>query len=159
MSDLAATAVANSIQLELKKDGLSQRQSGDWSLRFTVAATDMDQRLAAAAMGTRYQAVLVEIDDNEEPVEHKAIERDKWRDLGPVKQAALRCKDPVFWAWLRETYPADQINDEKAAAIAVREICNVNSRADLGKPGNQRQRVLWHQLDQAYQAWKVVEHA
>jgi hypothetical protein len=136
---------------------LQQRQSGDWSLRFTVA--DIDQRLVGAAMGTRYQCVLVEVNDDETPVNHTAIERDKWRDLGPAKQAGIRCKEPIFWAYLSEEQGGPQVTNEEAAAILVRDICGVASRADLGKPGHHASRTLWYNLDTSYQAWKARENA
>lgn len=159
MVDLARQANENSISLEVKKDGLQQRQSGDWMLRFTVQAIEMDRRITNAPMGTRFACVLVEINDDETPVDHKAEARDKWRDLGPVKQAGMLCKEPVFWAFLSEECGGPQIKNEDAAAVVVRDICGVSSRADLGKPGNQKQRVLWHQLDNAYQAWRARENA
>jgi hypothetical protein len=158
MGNLAKAASENAISLELKKDGLQQRQSGDWMLRFTVAAVDMDQSLTAAPMGTRYACVLVEINDDETPVNHRAQERDKWRDLGPTKQAGMRCKEPAFWAYLTEE-KGYQVADEIDAAEAVRDICGVASRSDLAKPGNTVERVRWYDLDKAYQAWKAVEHA
>lgn len=65
----ADLARQNAIAIELKKDGLSQKQSGDWTLRFTVQAADMDPRLVQAAMGQRFMAALVAIDDNEMPKE------------------------------------------------------------------------------------------
>jgi hypothetical protein len=58
----------NAISLEAKKDALSQRQSGDWKVSFTVQGIDMDTRLTQAPMGTRYAVVLVEIGDDELPV-------------------------------------------------------------------------------------------
>lgn len=160
MPDQASRAKENAIVLECKKDGLQQRQSGDWSLRFTVAGVEIDQRLVRAPMGARYQCVLVEINDDETPVDHQSIDRDKWRDLGPAKQAGIRCKDPVFWAFLREGrhYYSDVI-DEASAARTVRDYCEVTSRADLGKPGNHASRTLWHGLDNEFQAWKAKENA
>jgi hypothetical protein len=160
--DPATLARDNAISFEVKKDGLTQRQSGDWQLRLTIAAIDMDQRITSAAMGTRFQCVLVEINDDETPVNHRAEERDKWRALGPVKQAGIRCKDPVFWAYLRETWEGAMfapVHDEESAACAVRDICNVLTRSDLGKPGFQDARILWFDLDQKYQAWKARENA
>lgn len=153
----ADRAIANSISLEVKKDGLSQKQSGDWSLRFTVSAADMDQRLTGAAMGARYQCVLVEVNDDETPVDHKVMERDKWRALGAAKQAGIRCKDAVFRAFLNEHNHHN--HDEESAAEAVREICGVISRSELNKPGKNRERERWHVLDNQFQAWKVAEHA
>lgn len=153
----ADAAVANAIKLEVKKDGLTQRQSGDWQLRFTVQHTDMDDRLARAAMGTRFVAVLVEINDDETPVEHKAEERDKWRALGPAKQAGIRCHDPIFWAFIREEYGV-ACDSEQIAARVVRDLCGVSTRSDLGKPGFSDQRVLWFDVDMKFQAWKAKEN-
>lgn len=64
----ADLARKHSISLEAKKDALSQRQSGDWKVSFTVQGTDMDARLTQAPMGTRFAMVLVEIGDDELPV-------------------------------------------------------------------------------------------
>jgi hypothetical protein len=156
--DVAEKARANAISLELKKDGLQQRQSGDWQLRFTVSSIDMDQRLAAASMGTRYAAVLVEINDDETPVDHQAERRDQWRDLGPAKQAGIRCKEPIFWAWMMEHLHYRNVASEEVAASIVRDILCVDSRADLASPGYGDARTRWYELDNAFQAWKVKEH-
>lgn len=152
----AETARANAISFEVKKDGLAQRQSGDWQLRFTVSAIDMDQRLASAPMGARFACVLVEVNDDETPVDHQAQDRDKWRELGPARQAGIRCKDPVFWAYLTEElhYPT---RSEQVAAAVVRDILCVESRSDLGKPGFTDARVRWHELDNAFQAWRLKD--
>ena len=159
MVDLAKAARENAISLEVKKGGLTQLQSGDWSLRFTVAAIDLHERLREAKMGTRYQCVLVEVNGDETPTDHQAVERDKWRDLGPTKQAGIRCKEPIFWAFLSEHCGGPKITNEEAAAHLVRDACAVNSRSDLGKPGFHAARLLWFSLDQNYQAWKARENA
>jgi hypothetical protein len=154
----AETATRNAISLEIKKDGLQQRQSGDWQLRVTVSAIDMDQRLATAPMGTRYACVLVEVDDDESPVDHHAMERDKWRDLGPTRQAGMRCKEPMFWAFLEEELHFGRVTNEQRAAEAVRNHCGIASRSELGLPGNSHARELWHAMDFGFQAWKAREN-
>jgi hypothetical protein len=154
----AETAASNALSFEVKKDGLQQRQSGDWQLRFTVSAIDMDQRLAAAPMGTRFACVLVELNDDESPVDHKAVDRDKWRDLGPTRQAGMRCKEPLFWAFLMEELHFGNISNEQRAAQAVRNHCGVSSRSELAEPGNHHPRTRWHDLDHAFQAWKAREN-
>jgi hypothetical protein len=155
---MAERALENAINLEVKKDGLAQRQSGDWVLRLTIAAVHMDQRIAAAAMGTQYECFLVEVNDDHTPRDHKGEQRDKWRALGPVKQAGIRCADPVFWAFLRENQHYT-VSDEVSAAGAVRSYCNVPTRSDLDKPGFSDQRILWFDLDKKFQAWKAREYA
>jgi hypothetical protein len=159
MGSPARAARANAISLEIKKDGLQQRQSGDWMLRVTVAAHDMDQRIVAAPMGTRFVCVLVEVNDDETPVDHQAIDRGKWRDLGATKQAGIRCKDPVFWAFLSEELEAGEEINEVGATIFVRTFCGVESRSDLEKPGHGDARARWYSLDNRFQAWKAAENA
>ncbi len=78
-----------------------------------------------------------------------------WRDMQPAAQAGIRCADPMFRAFLREVKDYDLLSTEEAAAIAVREICGVNSRVEFGT--DQRKRVLWHQLDSQFQAWQAKE--
>jgi hypothetical protein len=157
------------ISLEAKKDALAQRQNGDWKVSFTVQGIDMDPRLTQAAMGTRYAVVLVEIGDDELPVPAKessakapvstpkpaGAKRD-WRDVQPAAQAGIRCAEPTFRTFLAEEYNINA-RDEAKAAEAVRTICGVNSRVELGT--KHAARVLWHQLDSQYQAWKAMEHA
>jgi hypothetical protein len=155
----ATKAVENAIAFEAKKDGLTQRQDGSWTLRLTIASVDMDGRITKAPMGTRYQCVLVEIGDDETPVDHKAMERDKWREISARKQAVIRCKDPVFWAYLTEELHFPPIDNEHFAASLVREHCQIESRSDFDKPGFHEQRERWHRLDYAFQAWRIKENA
>jgi hypothetical protein len=158
MTREAAKAVENAITFECKKDGLQQRQSGDWQFRVTIASADMDQRLTQAPMGTRYQCVLVEVDDDEGPTDHKAKDRDKWRDLGAARQAGIRCKEPMFWAYLTEELHYPFVDNEEAAARAVRHACDVASRSDLDRVHNTDARERWFNIDFAYQAWKAREN-
>jgi hypothetical protein len=156
MNDLAARAVETSIQMEVKKDGLQQRQSGDWTLRLVVQQTDIDDRLTKAPMGTRFVAVLVEIGDNEEPVVSPSqsvpqatvnqpatsnghqpdaanvagkVKRE-WGDMSPAQQAGLLCNDPAFQKFLREDR-GSTCQDAETAARAVRVICGVKSRSEI----------------------------
>jgi hypothetical protein len=79
----------------------------------------------------------------------------KWRDLGAAQQAGIRCKDPVFWRWLTEE---KGVFTEEMAIAAVRALCGIESRSELDKPGHSQARTKWHRLDDAFQAWKMVEH-
>jgi hypothetical protein len=161
----------NAISLEAKKDALSQRQSGDWKVSFTVQGIDMDTRLTQAPMGTRYAVVLVEIGDDEAPVQKEApsnvpsgsppstrpdgTKRMDWRDVQPAAQAVLRSKKPEFWAFLREETEFNDVRNENQAATAIRNICQVDSRSELST--NHRKRVLWHQLDSQFLEWQLKE--
>jgi|SRR6185312_797996 len=143
----ADTAVANAIPLEVKKDGLQQRQNGDWVLRLVVQAADMDQRLTNAAMGTRFQAALVEIGDDELPKERGKLD---WRDVQPAAQCGIRCNDPHFRNFLSAEYGFETNTADEAAVIA-RQICQVESRTEFAT--NKKAREKWNVLDSQYREW------
>lgn len=143
----AERAIANAIPIEVKKDGLQQRQNGDWVLRLVIQAADMDPRLTNAAMGTRFQAALVEIGDDEQPKEKGKLD---WREVQPAAQAGIRCAEPRFRDYLAVEHGINTKTAQEAAE-AVRNLCGVNSRAMLGV--NHKARALWHQLDSGYLQW------
>jgi hypothetical protein len=145
----ANRAVANAIPLEIKKDAMRQTQSGDWKITFTVQAADMDQRLTSAAMGTRFQAALVEIGDDEAPKEQPKGRLD-WRDVQPAAQAGIRCSESRFRDYLAVEYGFDGDGADDAAET-VRGICGVKSRAEFST--NHKARVIWNQLDSQYREW------
>jgi predicted nicotinamide N-methyase len=85
-----------------------------------------------------------------------AAERKPWSELSPVTQAALRCKEPVFWAFLRENgYTTKNIEDEERAAVVVRNVCEITSRSELAEPSIAQ--AIWHDMDNSFQAWKARE--
>jgi hypothetical protein len=143
----ADRAVANAIPLEVKKDGLQQRQNGDWVLRLVVQAADMDPRLTNAAMGTRFQAALVEVGDDELPKERGKLD---WRDVQPAAQAGIRCAEPRFRDYLAVEHGFSTQTAEQAA-IVVRQLCKVESRSELSS--NHKARALWHSIDSGYREW------
>ena len=79
-----------------------------------------------------------------------------WSELGPVTQAALRCKEPAFWAFLWENdFVSWKIENEETAAVAVRTICEIESRSRLAE--HSEAQAIWHDLDNLYQAWLARE--
>lgn len=144
---VAEKAIANAIPLEIKKDAMRQTQSGDWKITFTVQAADMDQRLTSAAMGTRFQAALVEIGDDELPKEKGKLD---WRDLQPAAQCGIRCNDPRFRDFLSVEH-GFRTNDADEAAAVVRQICRVESRKEFAT--SHKARAAWHTLDSLYREW------
>lgn len=144
--NIADIARQNAIPLEVKKDGLQQRQNGDWVLRLVVQAADMDPRITNAAMGTRFQAALVEVGDDELP-KRKPTD---WREVQPAAQAGIRCAEPRFREYLRfEHGKSAQTADE--AAQEIRDMCGVESRAEFST--NHKARMLWNSIDSGYREW------
>jgi hypothetical protein len=143
--NIADIARQSAIPLEVKKDGLQQRQNGDWVLRLVVQAADMDPRITNAAMGTRFQAALVEVGDDELP-KH----RTDWREVQPAAQAGIRCADEHFRKYLRSEHGKSAATPDEAAD-AIRKMCGIASRSELST--NHRARTLWHTLDSSYREW------
>ncbi len=163
----AELATAAAISFECKKDSMRQNQSGDWKIAFTVQGIDVPDRLTKAFPGTRFMMVLVEIGGDElpvqpapvaqpEPVDQPRPARAKrdWRDLQPSQQAGIRCQEPEFKAFLREQRSAEWKDTVFAADDTVRYICGVSSRRDLNT--SHKARVIWHQLNDQYEAWMRV---
>lgn len=155
-------ALANALHCEAKKHAYRQTQDGV-VVSFVLHPQEVPDGLAIAALGTRYMIALVEIGDDEFPVEKPRVaqltappekERMTWQELQPSAQAAIRCNEPVFWAFLREDY-SQQVNDADEAATAVRKLCDVNTRAAFNT--NSRARAKWENLDQSFGAWKMSE--
>jgi hypothetical protein len=166
--NIADRARNHAISLEAKKDALSQRQSGDWKVSFTVQGIDMDTRLTQAPMGTRYAMVLVEIGDDEQPVQKEAnpaprqeaaspqpdgAKRD-WRDLPPQQRAGIRINEPLFAAYLREEHP-DEWHETGEADACLKFICKIESKRDLA--ANHKALTMFNLLDSAYLAWQAKE--
>lgn len=143
--NIAEFARQSAIPLEVKKDGLQQRQNGDWVLRLVVQAADMDPRITNAAMGTRFQAALVEVGDDELPKQ-----RTDWREVQPAAQAGIRCADESFRKYLR-TEHGKNVTTPDEAAEAIRAMCNIKSRSELSS--NHKARALWHSIDSSYREW------
>jgi hypothetical protein len=77
-----------------------------------------------------------------------------WSELPYSQQAALACNDGVFRAYLNETY-GYRLEGPNEAAEAVREICDVASRADI-KPSTPA-GAKWAEMWINYGYWKLAD--
>jgi hypothetical protein len=150
MTAQAAIARTNAVHFEAKKDGCTQRQSGDWVIRLTVQSLDLDQAVMRAAPGTRYMVALVEIGDDEQPVQQQKEPAASSKTQIPTAQPrqstpagatyaqrlGIACNEPAFWQFLKGRLPAKsflQVTNDKEAADVVRWVCGVKSRSETIK--------------------------
>jgi hypothetical protein len=98
----------------------------DGTLRLTV---DIEPRHARAAFelfgspGVPMALAALKAPDDEEVAE--PLEEPEKTVGGPLSRlAGIWCSDPEFWRWLK-------VNDQEQAAIYVRMVCGVESRAQL----------------------------
>jgi len=76
--------------------------------------------------GQRYHLMLIEIDDDETPMQAE----EQKRPMKLSQQAGALCHDANFRAWCEVTY-GDPCRDDAAAAQLIRDLCGVESRAHL----------------------------
>jgi len=93
---------------------------------------------AAKRAGQRFMAVLVQVDDDERPVEKT-----------PAQLAFLLCRDQQFWHWASERSFAD-VDSEAAARAWILEACKVSSRSQLDTQPFARQ--AWEAI--VWQPWQ-----
>lgn len=152
MNTPATRARTAAMHMEVKKDGLAQRQDGRWQLKVIIHPNDMPAALSLAAMGTRYMCAMVELDDDEQPVERPAPEKPH----SYAQRAGILCQEPGFRKFLceRQQFVGIAVLDLDMAADELRQICGVTTRKDLieGTPAGDKFRDLAAEYD----AWRRV---
>lgn len=76
-------------------------------------------------------------------------EKREFSQLLPSQQAGILCGERLFRLFIAEKFPVVWTNTLRDPAASVREICKVNSRADID-PNN----ADWSALVLAYRLWK-----
>jgi hypothetical protein len=141
----ADRAVEAALSFEAKKDGLAQKQDGTWKVTLTVA--ELPSPVKDAHMGTRYMVALVEVGDDELPVDHEKKARAEgarapFHTLPLVQQAGILCKDLIFQRYIIENrfvteYKGREIADfggmdwEASTIFLVKKHLEVGSRTEL----------------------------
>jgi hypothetical protein len=79
--------------------------------------------------GKRFMAVLVEIGDEEQPVQPQPRKDQR----GPLcREACDYCENPLFWKWATTMSPVAVRNEGDAIGFVYAE-CGIDSRNDLDK--------------------------
>lgn len=81
-----------------------------------------------ARTGKRYTLMLIELTDQEEPVQQEPAKEPRPMKLSQL--AGAMCNDPNFRAWLASEY-GDPCPDAETAAQFIRETCGIDSRSLL----------------------------
>ena len=97
---------------------------------------------------------LARLESQPEPAKKKR----KMEEMQRSQQAGLLCTDRRFQTFMVERHDANIWMDaqddirEQSCATAVRQLCNVNSRAQFDGP-NEKAAAAWDTLYSEYQAW------
>lgn len=132
MSDLAEI----SSKIECRKIAMRQTDKGH-VISLLVHPDDMPENLFRDPVGQRYMAVLVRLNDQDEPVADPQTEE----GIKAVTAAGALCADPRFQGWLVINDIAEEASEE-AAAAALRIECRVTSRKEFRVNQEARQRFF-----------------
>lgn len=121
--------------------GWNDSQSGGMSVTLWLAHDRMGHPFEGVSRKTALQLVLIELDDDNEPVNQRVRERMEAGGKSPYRTAserpsyaaAMLCKNPEFWEWIDIVDPLVHIVSEDHAALWLRERLNVGSRGALDR--------------------------
>lgn len=123
---------------EMQLAGWSESHTSGCKVTFWLSSSDELEAFRALTVrkgntaGHRFMAALVEIGDDEQPVQSdigKTIsEKPKGGEL--ARLAGIWCNEPKFWRWVNASGFTAIDNDMQAAAY-IRSVCEVESRAEL----------------------------
>ncbi len=148
---------------ELQLAGWSESHNSGCKVTFWLQSSEELEAFRALTVrkgntaGHRFMAALVEIGDDEKPVEPP--EKTAKQPREPMGDACYRtvmwCQDPEFWKFLESHYPDAIINNAIHAAEYVKTVCDVVSRKELDtEPEANR---LWHEkIRGPYSKWLIA---
>lgn len=125
-------------------------ESSSQGVQVTFALADSDD-LEPLKMksGKRFMAVLVEIGDDETPVEPPK------EPIGPLcKWLVMRCAEPEFWTFLNNEKGGPAIDKQSEAEHFVKHILGVTTRKEVDTDKN-KTFLLDTVLRHPYQRWLV----
>lgn len=135
------------LQFEAVKMALKQDKNG-YALTLSVHPDMVPEGLLRDFVGSRYQVVMVRINEHEQPMnKSQELSRDY------VRMAAMLCRDKKFQQFLLESNQVFEA-DEEAAVAWLKEELGVTSRTDIPKHPNAVSRLL--SIQQEFDLWKSV---
>lgn len=143
-------ALTPTFQGEVQLRRWSESSTQGVQVTFALADSD-DLEPLKIKSGKRFMAVLVEINDDETPVQPLS------EPIGPLcKWLVLRCKEPEFWAFLGDEFRlgrATPVSDAECSSV-VRSILMIESRKEVD--ANPEVEKTFHEtIRQPYQKWLV----
>lgn len=113
-----------------------------------LALPDRDELAAFIGKeGKRFMAVLVEVGDDEQPVEPPK------KPIGTIAHwLVMRCNEPEFWAFLNAEHDGDGIDNEGDAGNLIKYLFGVKSRKEID--GNPKLERFFHEsIRGPYSKW------
>tara|TARA_R100001129_G_scaffold133757_1_gene95089 strand:+ start:193 stop:633 length:441 start_codon:yes stop_codon:yes gene_type:complete len=132
------TIQENSYGLEAIKTALRQTKDGI-AITLVVHPNDIPADLMSDPIGSRYMVGMARLDDDDTIMTPPSV-REANKIVG---QAGMMCREDSFQDWLFDQGLIFEKNEE-AAAMAVRQHCDIHSRIELSS--NKDAQKLWADL-------------
>lgn len=142
---------------ELQLLGWSETNTRGRTVTFQVDGDDVDHPFKTfttrkgKVAGHRFAVVMVEIDDNEQPVEQKKA------GMKLSQMAAALGKSPQFLEWADEECWDFSVEDEASARRFVLSQCNIQSRSELDT-NSEAEQLFRSRILEPFQQWEQVPH-
>jgi hypothetical protein len=136
------------INFEAVKMALKQNKEG-YVLTLAIHPDDLQDDLMRDFIGSRYQVVMVRLNESEQPMDREA-------ELGGAKAvriAGMLCRDPKFWDYLHHDLQIIEAS-EKEATDWLRHYLNVDSRSDI--KSNPEAQQLLDKVHKEFKQWSSV---
>ena len=136
------------INFEAIKLALKQNKDG-YVLTLGVHPDDLHDDLIRDFIGSRYQVVMVRLNQDEQPMDREA-------ELGGAKAvriAGMLCRDPRFWEYLHQDLQIIDPSEEEATEW-LRTYLNVQSRSDIKT--NLEAQSLLDKVHKEFKQWSSV---
>lgn len=134
------------MQFEAVKIAIKQDKTG-YVLTLNMHPDDIPEDLLRDFVGSRYQVVMVRLNQNERPMDREV----EFEGAKSIKIAGLLCRDPGFWKYLHEDNQILEAKEEEATSW-LREYLGVTSRSELKT--NKEARVRLDSLNKEYSTWQ-----
>lgn len=132
---------------EAVKTSMKQDKSG-YVLTLNVHPDDLDETIMRDFVGSRYQVVMVRLNDDNQPMNReKEFERD------PVKTAGALCSDKRFVKFIETEHGGIADNSDDAAEW-LRDYLEIASRRDL-RTNESATRKFW-KLKEDFYLWTMI---
>lgn len=157
MKSLSTIARERALNCEAKKHAYRQTKDGI-ALTLLLHPQEVPDGLALSPLGTRYLMAMVELADDETPVDTTSHRKQRPKpkvspDKRLAQQAGALCTKPVFQQFLYEM--GESANPcLRSTEEAVRRICEVESRSSI-VPGTSAARK-WDKLIGQFEMWKAT---
>ena len=133
------------LSFEGVKVAFTQNRDG-YILRLAIHPADVPDALLRSFVGSRYQVVMVEVNDDETP----KVPEGKRKADRLVVAAGMMCREQRFWDYLDSLGFPHPMSEDEAAAVLY-DYLGIKSRKELAEDGQARE--MFDGMKGEFESW------